>query len=73
MAASKGTGTGEEDVYRPKLWYYTELEFLNDQVEGKYLPIPTSYIFLFYIGLTVRCKQNTYDDRLRAACTLLSS
>ena len=31
MRASEISGTGEEDVYKPSLWYFDLLEFLNDQ------------------------------------------
>lgn len=30
------TGSGADEVYTPKLWYYKELDFLSDQVESKY-------------------------------------
>lgn len=33
---SKRTGIGTDQVYVPKLWYYSQLEFLNDQREGKF-------------------------------------
>lgn len=31
------TGSGIDEIYVPKLWYYTELDFLDDQEESKYL------------------------------------
>ncbi|KAL4719874.1 hypothetical protein ACJJTC_002787 [Scirpophaga incertulas] len=33
VRSSMTTGSGADEVYKPKLWYYTELEFLNDQTE----------------------------------------
>lgn len=35
VKASMRTGSGVEDLYQPKLWYYKELEFLNDPIESK--------------------------------------
>nr|CAI5846482.1 unnamed protein product [Callosobruchus analis] len=29
------TGSANNQVYVPKLWYYSQLEFLNDQRQGK--------------------------------------
>ncbi|XP_072377384.1 uncharacterized protein [Diabrotica undecimpunctata] len=34
VTASMRTGSGIEDIYQPKLWYYNELEFLNDQARN---------------------------------------
>ena len=31
MRASEISETGEEDAYKPSLWYFNLLEFLNDQ------------------------------------------
>nr|XP_053616803.1 uncharacterized protein LOC128678916 [Plodia interpunctella] len=32
---SKKTGSGTDQVYVPKLWYYSQLEFLKDQGQGE--------------------------------------
>ncbi|XP_066939790.1 uncharacterized protein [Macrobrachium rosenbergii] len=31
VQSSKKSGAGSEDIYEPTLWYYTEMEFLQDQ------------------------------------------
>uniref|UniRef100_A0A6P7H568 Uncharacterized protein LOC114346252 n=1 Tax=Diabrotica virgifera virgifera TaxID=50390 RepID=A0A6P7H568_DIAVI len=31
VKASATSGTGEEDIYKPSLWYFDLLEFLSDQ------------------------------------------
>lgn len=30
VIASTKSGTGEDDIYKPNLWYFDKLEFLND-------------------------------------------
>lgn len=51
VESSKTSGSGEEDVYVPKLWYYNELLFLVDQelprtstsnIAKGYQPLPGS-------------------------------
>jgi hypothetical protein len=34
VRTSYRSGAGTDAVYLPKLWYYKNLEFLNDQMEG---------------------------------------
>jgi hypothetical protein len=35
VKASSRSGSGTEDIYQPKLWYFTLLTFLNDQEEPR--------------------------------------
>lgn len=45
VAESVKNAQSPDEVYVPKLWYYKDLEFLNDQMEGN----------LFYFHVSTPC------------------
>lgn len=46
---SKKTGSGTDQVYVPKLWYYSQLEFLKDQAQGKFNYLLKNFSIHYYI------------------------
>ncbi|CAB3259004.1 unnamed protein product [Arctia plantaginis] len=64
------TGSGADEVYTPKLWYYTELEFLNDQI-GTPSSVSSSESSLRSVSQRKNKKQTEQENRDQVLAKIL--